>query len=182
MYEAIIFLIDGFEEIEAITTLDILRRAEVSAVSVSLTGRRDITGAHGIIVQADLLFDELHSTKNTMLILPGGGPGTAALHKHEILHELLRLHHHDGEKIAAICAAPTILGELGILSDKTAVCYPSVKDNLKAARHGETSTITDGNITTSKSAGTTPDFALELVRIIKGDQEAAKVAEGMLLV
>ena len=162
--------------------MDILRRAEVGAVSVSLTGRREVTGAHGIIIQADLLLDELQSTAGTMLILPGGGAGTAALHKHEILHELLRLHHQDGGRTAAICAAPTVLGALGLLADKTAVCYPSAKPNLKAARYGETSTITDGNITTSKSAGTTPDFALELVRIIKGDQEAAKVAEGMLLV
>jgi len=181
MYEALLFLIDGFEEIEAITTLDVLRRGGVYAASVSLTGKRYVTGSHGITVLTDLIFDELKDVSHTMLILPGG-PGVTGLFKHEILLELLRLHNSDGGKIAAICAAPTVLGELGILKDKTAVCYPAVEANLKAKKIGDTSTVTDGNITTSKSAGTTIDFALELVRIIKGTPEAAEVAAGMLVV
>ncbi|MCL2840444.1 MAG: DJ-1/PfpI family protein [Defluviitaleaceae bacterium] len=182
MYEAIVFLAEGFEEIEAIGTLDILRRGGVKAASVSLTGQHSVTGAHGITIQADIILDQLPGIEGTMLIISCDGSGIAALHKHEILHELLKLHHSDSGKIAAICAAPTILGKLGILADKTAVCYPSLANNLKAARYGETSTVTDGNITTSKSAGTTMDFALELVRIIKGSEAAAKVAVNMQLI
>jgi 4-methyl-5(b-hydroxyethyl)-thiazole monophosphate biosynthesis len=181
MYEAVVFLADGFEEIEAIATLDILRRAKVKAGSVSLTGRREVLGAHGITVTADTTLDGLDYAPSMMLILPGGGMGTEALQKHEILHELLRMHQSDGGRIAAICAAPTVLGALGILADKTAVCYPSRKSDLQSARHGETSTVTDGSITTSKAAGTTFDFALELVRLLKGSTVAGQVAEALLL-
>jgi len=182
MHEAVLFLADGFEEIEAIATLDILRRGGVNTVGVSLTGKRDVMGVNGITILADLIFDDLEDVSGSMLILPGGRPGTAALRNHELLLELLRLHNADGGKIAAICAAPTILGALGILADKTAVCYPTREAELNAAKMGDTSTVTDGNITTSRGPGTTIDFALELVRILKGDTKAAKVAEGMLLV
>jgi 4-methyl-5(b-hydroxyethyl)-thiazole monophosphate biosynthesis len=176
MYEAILFLTDGFEEIEAIVTLDILRRGGVNVVSVSLTGKHEVTGSHDITVKADLILDELDDNACAILILPGG-PGVANYKKHELLLELLRLHHDEGWHIAAICAAPTILGKLGMLSDKAAVCYPSVQDVLYAGKIVNTSTVTDRNITTSMAAGTAFDFALELVRIIKGDAEADNVAE-----
>jgi len=180
MYEAVLFLVDGFEEIEAIATLDILRRGGVAAVSVSLMGRHEVTGSHEITIKADLILDELEDFTGAMLILPGG-PGRVNFEKHELLLELLRMHNSDGGHIAAICGAPTILGMLGLLSDKTAVCYPSVEGQLNAAKIGQCSTVTDGNITTSKAAATTLDFALELLRIIKGDMKAAKVAEEILI-
>ncbi|MCL1842598.1 MAG: DJ-1/PfpI family protein [Defluviitaleaceae bacterium] len=180
MYEAVLFLVEDFEEIEALATLDILRRGGVKVASVSLTGKYEVTGSHGIKIAADIVFDELDDIAGAMLILPGG-PGTANYKKHELLLELLRIHNHECGRIAAICAAPTVLGHIGILSDKIAVCYPSLESQLHAAEIGQVSTITDGNITTSKGPGTSFDFALELVRIIKGDAEAARVAEGMLL-
>lgn len=179
MYDAIIFLTDGFEEIEAVTTLDILRRGGVSVVTVSLTGRHEVTGSHEICVRADLIFDDLNDT-GEILILPGG-PGTANYKKHELFLELLRTQNASGGKIAAICAAPTVLGELGILADKVAVCYPSLKDDLNAAHFGQCSTVTDANITTSRGPATSVDFALEILRIIKGDRVAADVAEAMLV-
>ncbi|MCL1844693.1 MAG: DJ-1/PfpI family protein [Defluviitaleaceae bacterium] len=180
MYEAFIFLTDGFEEIEAVTTLDILRRGGVSVVSVSLTGRHEVVGSHEIYVGADMLFDDLSGTEGAMLILPGG-PGTANYKKHELFLELLRQHNEAGGKIAAICAAPTVLGGLGILDERVAVCYPALKDDLRAAHFGQASTVTDENITTSKGPATSIDFALEILRIVKGDREAAEVAEGMLV-
>jgi 4-methyl-5(b-hydroxyethyl)-thiazole monophosphate biosynthesis len=180
MYEAILFLVNGFEEIEAITTLDILRRGDVNAISVSLTGRHEVTGSHEITVKADMIFDELRDPSGAMLILPGG-PGRALLEKHELLLELLKMHYADGGHIAAICGAPSILGKLGLLHNKTAVCYPGLENTLNAAKTGQCSTVTDGNITTSKAAGTTIDFALELLRIIKGDLTAAKVADEILI-
>ncbi|MCL2356442.1 MAG: DJ-1/PfpI family protein [Defluviitaleaceae bacterium] len=179
MHEAYVFLTDGFEEIEAITALDILRRGGVSVMSVSLTGKRDVTGSHGICVRANIIFDDIVATEGAMLILPGG-PGTANYKKHELLLELLRLHNATGGKIAAICAAPTVLGMLGFLADKVAVCYPALKDSLKAAEFGQRAVVTDGNITTSKGPATSAEFAFEILRIIKGDREVAKVAEGML--
>ena len=182
--EAVLFLTDGFEEIEAITTLDILRRGGVDVASVSLTGGEDVTGSHGITVEADMMFDEIrgfmgNDTSDAMLILPGG-PGVVDYAKHKPLMELLRRHNAANGRIAAICAAPVVLGELGILHDKTAVCYPALEGKLRAARLGETPTVTEGNITTSKAAGTTMHFALELVRILKGEEEATKVAASML--
>jgi len=180
MYDALIFLAEGFEEIEALATLDILRRGGVVAVSVSLTGRHEVTGSRDVTVHADIVFDQIDDTAETMLILPGG-PGTANYKKHEILLELLRLHNSDGGHIAAICAAPTVLGMLGLLWNKTAVCYPTLENELKAAKIGQCNTITDGNITTSKGPATTMDFAFELLRILKGNEVAAEVAEKMLI-
>jgi 4-methyl-5(b-hydroxyethyl)-thiazole monophosphate biosynthesis len=136
-------------------------------------------GSHYITVKADMIFDQLKDTHGAMLILPGG-PGVANLKEHELLLELLRLHYNDGGKIAAICSAPTVLGMLGFLADKTAVCFPSVEGQLEAANIGETSTVTFGEITTSKGPATTIEFAMELVRILKGGSEAAKVADAML--
>ena len=180
MYEAIVFLTDGFEEIEAIATLDILRRGGVNAASVSLTGEKIVTGARGIAITADLIFDDLTTVDFAMLILPGG-PGTQNYKKHEILLELLRIHHSKGYPLAAICAAPTIFGMLGLLKDKAAVCYPTLESELGAREISPLTTITDGNITTSRSPGTSIEFALEIVRTIKGSPEAAKVAEGLLV-
>jgi 4-methyl-5(b-hydroxyethyl)-thiazole monophosphate biosynthesis len=176
--EAIIFLTNGFEEIEAIAALDILRRGGVKAASVSLTGETEVTGSHDITVKADMLFGELKDTAGAMLILPGG-PGTANYKNHDGLLELLKSHHSKGGKIAAICAAPTVLGMLGILADKTAVCYPTLEAQLNAAHIGKGTTVSDGNITTSKCPATSIEFGLELLRIIKGGSEAAKIADGM---
>jgi 4-methyl-5(b-hydroxyethyl)-thiazole monophosphate biosynthesis len=114
-----------------------------------------------------------------MLVLPGG-PGTANYKNHEPLLNLLRKHNADGGKIAAICAAPTVLGMLGLLSDKTAVCYPSCEPQLNAAKISEKITVTDKNITTSKGPATSAEFALELVRIIKGGPKAAEIAKAIL--
>ena len=180
MYEAFIFLTDGFEEIEAITVLDILRRGGVKIASVSITASRNVTGSHEICVQADLLFENLSGTDGAMLILPGG-PGTANYKKHEPLLDLLRRHNENGGKFAAICAAPTVLGMLGILADRVAVCYPALRDDLGAAHFGQASTITDANVTTSKGPATSIDFALEILRIIKDDRKAADIAEAMLV-
>jgi len=176
MYEAIIFLTNGFEEIEAVAVIDILRRGGVNAVSVSLTGETEVTGSHNITVKADILFEDLKCTKEAVLILPGG-PGTANYKNHAGLLELLKNHHSQCGKTAAICAAPTVLGMLGFLADKTAVCYPTLESQLGAAKISEGTTVTDGNITTSKCPATSIEFGLEILRIIKGS--ADKIAEGM---
>ncbi|MCL1877305.1 MAG: DJ-1/PfpI family protein, partial [Defluviitaleaceae bacterium] len=108
-------------------------------------------------------------------------PGTANYKKHEPLLDLLRRHNENGGKFAAICAAPTVLGMLGILADRVAVCYPALRDDLGAAHFGQASTITDANVTTSKGPATSIDFALEILRIIKDDRKAADIAEAMLV-
>jgi len=178
-YEAILFLINGFEEIEAITPLDILRRGGVNVVSASLMGKLEVTGAHNITIQADMLFEEIETIDGAMLILPGG-PGTANYKKHDPLLEMLNMHNAKGDPIAAICAAPTILGMLGMLGDKSAVCHPSKESELKAKRLLADAVVTDGNITTSRAAGTSVAFGLELVRLLKGSAAAHDIAAAML--
>ncbi|MCL2373264.1 MAG: DJ-1/PfpI family protein [Defluviitaleaceae bacterium] len=179
MYEALLFLAEGFEEIEAIAPLDILRRGNVKVSSVSLTNNHQVTGSHQITITADKIWDEANPSPGTMLILPGG-PGVANYKTHSQLLGLLKSHHQNGGKIAAICGAPTLLGELGLLAGKTATCYPALQGQLKAAEIVNQNVITHGNITTSKSAATSIDFALELLRIIKGSQAAADVAQAIV--
>ncbi|MCL2223351.1 MAG: DJ-1/PfpI family protein [Defluviitaleaceae bacterium] len=179
MYEAIMFLTENFEEVEAIATLDILRRGGVKAASVSITGERVVKGSRDICVTADLIFEELPDVSNAMLILPGG-PGTTSYKEHEPLLELLRTHNAHNRPLAAICAAPTIFGMLGFLSDKTAACYPSCEPQLNAAKISKDPTVTDRNITTSKGVGTSINFALELLRLLKGNDEATRIADMIL--
>ena len=180
MYEAVIFLVDGFEEVEALAPLDILRRGDAKVASVSLMGRLEVTGSHDITVKADMLFEDLKNTENAMLILPGG-PGVPRYKEHAQLLEMLRNHYANGKHIAAICAAPTILGMLGMLADKSAVCHPVKEDELNAAQLLKIPVVTDGNITTSRAAGTSLDFGIELVRILKGKEKATEVAAAILL-
>jgi len=174
--EARVFLTNGFEEIEAITVIDILRRGGVKTASVSLTGKHNVTGSRDITVKADMLFDGAYFDEKMIMILPGG-PGTANYKTHNGLLLLLRVHHSKGGKIGAICAAPTVLGMLGILADKLAVCYPTCEGELGAAKIAPATTITDGNITTSKSPASSTEFALELLRVIKGSEIANSVKE-----
>jgi 4-methyl-5(b-hydroxyethyl)-thiazole monophosphate biosynthesis len=180
---ALVFLVEGFEEIEAVTIINVLRRGGVEAKVVSLTGKREVEGGRGITVLADTTLDGLDSIDNSILVLPGG-PGTHNYMKHEIFLELIKMHNADGGHIAAICAAPTVLGQLGLLRDKAAVCFPSpfLLDKLNAREVPAVSTITDGNTTTANGPAASLDFALEVLRIATGDvAKVSQVAENMLL-
>ena len=179
MYEAIVFLVDGFEEIEAMTVIDVLRRGGVKTASVSLTGSRNVVGSKNTITIADMILDGLNTIDGSILILPGG-PGTSNYKNHEIFLELLCMHYNEGGHIAAICAAPTILGKLGFLSDKTAVCYPILKHELNCRQFGDDNVVTDGNITTSKGPATSIEFSLEILRLIKGLSAATEVSSALL--
>ena len=185
MYDALIFLTDGFEEIEALTPLDILRRGGCRVSSVSLTGAEWVTGSHDITMKADIAFEALtasgggDTTADTFLILPGG-PGTANYKKHEPLLAMLAAAHAAGGPVAAICAAPSVLGMLGILKGKTAVSYPSAEPELTGAVIGRGAVEKDGNIITSKSAATSLLFALEILQAIKGDETADTVRNQIL--
>jgi 4-methyl-5(b-hydroxyethyl)-thiazole monophosphate biosynthesis len=182
MYDALLFLTDGFEEIEALATLDILRRGGCGVPSVSLTGSESVTGRGFVTVKADMLFGpELKNVlePETFLIIPGG-PGVAGLKRHGPFLDLVKAHHKSGGNLAAICAGPTVLGMLGILEGKTAVCYPGHEGELSGAKIGTGDVETDGNIITSKAAGTTFKFALEILKHIKGAETAEKVRESIL--
>ena len=178
MKTAAIFLIDGFEETEALTTVDILRRGGVVVTTTSLTGRQEVISKNKIPVRADAMFDEVKAHNFDMLILPGG---TLAIKDHEGLQELVKKYHAEGKLIAAICAAPAALGKAGVLAGKTAVCYPGLESHLTGARIGHNIVETDGNITTAKGPAVTPFFALKLLEILEGKAMADEVAEGFLI-
>lgn len=160
MSKVFAFVADGLEEVECLAVVDVLRRSGVDTELVSVMGRKDITGAHGIHFQADVLFEEVNTDEADVLFLPGGMPGTSNLKAHEGLSE-------------AICAAPSILGEMDLLKGRTATCYPGFEDMLHGASHTLQGVVTDGNITTARGLGYALDLGLELVRLLLGSQHAA---------
>ncbi|MDR2709964.1 MAG: DJ-1/PfpI family protein [Burkholderiales bacterium] len=178
MARAALFLIDGFEETEALCTADILRRGDVDVALVSLDGQPTVRGKHHIAVVADTLFEDLGDADFDMLILPGG---TIAYLDHAPLLAYLQTHDQAGKLLAAICAAPAVFGTLGMLKDKAAVCYPGMEGYLTGARLNQKEVETDGHITTSKGPGTTIPFALRLLTILQGKSVAQRVAENFLV-
>ncbi len=179
--KAFVFLATGFEEIEAVATIDVLRRGEVEVVTVSITGTSVVEGAHGIPVKADELFDSVNFEDGAMLILPGGMPGASNLNEHEGLRNLIMKFYSQEKYLAAICAAPLVFGGLGILKGKTATCYPSFEPRLTGAILSGQTVVQDGKIITGKGPGFAVDFGLQIVSILKGTEKANEVAKGMLL-
>ena len=172
-----VFLADGFEDIEALAPVDILRRAAADVRIVGVTGRA-VTSSNGVTVQAGCGLDAVTLDGCDMLVLPGGGKGTENLKASPRVIELVRQAHERGITIAAICAAPAILAELGLLKGRKAVCYPSMTDELAKngadVREAE-QVVIDGNIITAKAAGASIDFGLELAAALKGREASEKV-------
>lgn len=174
-----IFLTTGFEDIEAIATIDILRRAELNVKSVSLTDSKQVMSSHQILVTADLMFDQVDFSEAELLILPGG---TTRFNEHENMKKELLAFANKGEKVAAICASPMVLGGLGLLDGKKATCYPGFEQYLKdATLQTDKSVVVDGNITTGRGPGLTIDFALNLVEQLAGEEKRDTVAAGLLV-
>lgn len=166
-----IFLDNGFEEIEAITTIDLLRRANIALTTVSVTGDILVTGAHAISVKADKLFGDLSFEDAEMLILPGGATN---LIDSKPLCDLLIQHNNDNKLIAAICAAPAVLGQLGILDGKQATCYPGFEHHL-AESHVGGLVVESHNIITAKGPGLSSDFAFCIIEKLAGSEVADQV-------
>lgn len=174
-----LFLITGFEEIEALATVDILRRAGLGVKTVSLTDNKVVMGSHGVPVTADVMFSEGSYASAEMLVLPGGTP---AYNDHEGVKKEILAFANKGEKVAAICASPMVLGGLGLLKGKKATCYPSFEQYLTGAvLNTDKTVVVDGNITTGRGPGLTIDFALSLVEQIAGKAKREEVAKGLLV-
>lgn len=171
---------EGFEEIEALTTVDILRRAEIETLMVSVTERLEVKGAHDISIITDILLEDAPYEKANMIVLPGGMPGTKHLNQHIVLKHLIK-EFAQNKRVAAICAAPQILGKMDLLQGKKAVCYPGNEQYLKGAEVLQIPVVTDGNITTGRGAGPASAFALEIVKVLKGEEAAKEVAKKILL-
>lgn len=173
-----VFLANGFEEIEALAVVDVLRRAGVEVVTVGVGGKTP-EGAHDIAVCADMAEQETTLHQMRGMILPGGMPGTLNLEKSPIVQEALRYAMEHDLPVGAICAAPSILGHAGYLQGKKATCYPGFKSELPGAILVDDAVVTDGNITTACGPGVAIDFALELVRVLVSAEKADEIRSAM---
>lgn len=181
MKESFLFLAEGFEEIEALTAVDVLRRGGIPVKTVSLTSALQVTGAHGVTVTADLLFDNTLFSDPEWLILPGGMPGAMNLYEFTPLHGLLKnqlLSAHG--KIAAICAAPIVLGQLGLLNGRKATCYPGFESYLHGAEIVNAPVVVDGKFVLGNGPSSALRWALNIVKETKGMDVALEIANGML--
>ncbi len=176
-----VHLAEGFEEIEAITIIDVLRRAALNVQTVSVTGEHEVTGAHGVPVKADLLFEKASYDESQMIILPGGMPGSKNLMEHTGLSKQLQQFNREGKMIGAICAAPMVLGNLGLLNGKKAVCYPGFENQLIGASLSTQPSVVDGTIITGRGVGAALDFALNIVKELKDKPTADKLGQALLV-
>lgn len=169
-----IFLADGFEEIEALAPLDIMRRANIDVKTVGVTGEW-VTGAHNITVKADILPGEVDYTKLDCVILPGGLPGTTNLEKDERVQAAIDYANEKGGLLCAICAAPSILGHKGLLKGKEATCYPGFEDSFDGGVYVKKSVVKSGNIITSNGMGSAYKFAFEITAALTSWEVADKI-------
>jgi 4-methyl-5(b-hydroxyethyl)-thiazole monophosphate biosynthesis len=181
MKKAFVHFAEGFEEIEALTIVDVLRRAGIETEMVSVTGKRQVTGAHDIKITANVVFEDVNYEEAAIVILPGGMPGSKNLMEHEGLAKVLKTKSSQMQPIAAICAAPMVLGELGILEGKEAVCFPGFEPHLKGATVKTDATLKSNNIITGRGPGAALNFSLEIVKLLKDKNTADKLAQGMLV-
>jgi len=176
-----VHLAEGFEEIEALTVVDLLRRAGIETETVSITGRLPVTGSHGVKVIADILFEDAVYNNCDYIVLPGGMPGSSNLDAHTGLREKILSFHNQGKGLAAICAAPLVLGHAGVLGGKKATCYPGFEKELEGAEALTDTVVVDGSVITSRGPATAIPFALALIEKIKGKETAGEIADGILL-
>ena len=175
-----VLLADGFEEVEALTVVDLLRRAQMYVATVSVTEEYIVHGAHGINIQTEDLFEEVNFADVDVVVLPGGMPGTLHLKEHEGVRRVVADFAQSGKLIGAICAAPTVLADLGLLKGKRITCYLSVETEIQGAVITRKPVTVDGNIVTSRGVGTAIDFALELIAVLMGREKAVSIAESIV--
>lgn len=176
-----VLLADGFEEIEAISVIDVLRRAGLTVSAVGVHGAR-ATGSHAIEVACDTTLDALDVEAIDWIVLPGGMPGARVLAEDARVQALLRAHDERGRALAAICAAPMALGRAGLLRGKRATCFPGFEHELTGADvDARSRVVVDGRVITSRGPGTALEFALAIVRATAGDALADKLTSGMLV-
>ena len=181
MKESFVFMADGFEEVEALTCVDVLRRAGMPVTTVSINEDPMVTGAHGVMVVADSVFGDDNYADAEWLVLPGGMPGATNLASHEALCRELVAQDERGGKVAAICASPAIvLAPLGLLDGRDAVCYPGMEAAVGNARWGGAPVAIAGNVVTGNGPAAAARFALTLVAQSLGQEQADQVAAGML--
>lgn len=175
-----VFMAQGCEEIEGLTVVDIARRAGIEVITIAVGPEQKIAGSHDIIFMTDETKDSVDYSKLDGIVLPGGMPGTINLGEDESVNQVIKKFAVEGKLVAAICAAPSVLGQAGILEGKRATCYPGFEEKLSGATCSMDAVIRDENIITSRGMGTAIPFALEIVRYFLDDEAASKVATGLV--
>lgn len=176
-----VHLAQGFEEIEAVSIIDVLRRADLDVLVVSVTGNLAVTGSHQLTIMADTFFEKVKYSDVFMIVLPGGMPGASNLDKHEGLQKQILKFDAESKQLAAICAAPLVYGNLGLLNGKQAVCYPGFEKYLEGAEILGIPVVESGNITTGRGPGVAIQFALKLVEKLVSKEKAELLANQMLV-
>jgi 4-methyl-5(b-hydroxyethyl)-thiazole monophosphate biosynthesis len=179
MDKVLIYLAPGFEELEAVTIIDLLRRAGID-VTIAGLEREAVTGSHEITITCDAFYEDVDADDFDYLILPGGQPGTNNLKSDKRILEIVRKFDSDDKIIGAICAAPTVLHEAGILNNVKVTSYPLEKKVFDPSLYEENDVVTDGNIVTSRGVGTAIDFTLDIIGKIKGNEVKLQTAERIL--
>ncbi len=180
MSKAAVFFGTGYEEIEALTVVDILRRAGVETVMVSVMDEKSVAGSHDIRVETDALIEEIDFTGLDVIVLPGGMPGTKNLEACEALMAQVDAFAAQGKIVAAICAAPSILGHRGILKGKKACSFPSFESHLEGAQVLQQPAVMDGNLITGRGMGAAIPFGLKILEKLQGEEAARKMAEAII--
>lgn len=175
-----VFLATGFEDIEAIAPVDIMRRAGLEVQTVSITGEEIVTSAHGVGIASDLLLSDVDFSSAEMLVLPGGLPGSTNLDACKPLTEAIKRHFESGGPIAAICAAPLVYGHLGLLKGRRATCYPGVERELAGATYTAAIVERDGNIITGKGPAAAFEFGYTIVDYFLGEGASQPLRQGMI--
>ena len=180
MAKVYVFLAEGFEDVEALIPIDVLRRGGVDVVTVSISEFPLVTSAHGVNIEADMIFEQGDFDDADLLMLPGGMPGASNLFDHEGVCQALKAQFAAGKKISAICAAPAVvLAQLGILDGKQATCYPGFEQMLKKATYTADLVTVDGQITTAEGPAAAFPYAYELLSQLVDKQTSDQIAEGM---
>jgi 4-methyl-5(b-hydroxyethyl)-thiazole monophosphate biosynthesis len=179
--KAIVFLADGFEEVEAITPIDYLRRAGVELTTVSISGNRTVTGSHKVPLIADKTLAEIDRVYDALL-LPGGMPGAANLAASAEVGKRLKEQAAAGRIVAAICASPAlVLAPLGLIAGRRFTCYPGMEQETSGGKWSEDRVVVDGNIVTSRGAGTAADWAIALIGLLLTPADGEKLAKAVVL-
>lgn len=180
MARVLIPLADGFEEIEAVSSIDILRRGNVEVVTAAVGGSASVRGAHGMVMRADVLLADVAEEDFLAVLLPGGGEGVENLRRCDLLFSILRRHNRDGRLLCAICAAPVLLVEAGVVAEGLHItCYPTCQMELDR-NWSPAPVVVEGNVVTGQGPGTSFLFALVVLKLLVGETVARKVARGMV--
>ncbi len=178
--KVLVHFAEGFEEIEALAVVDILRRAAIETVMVSVTGNKVVGSTRNIKVVCDALFEEVNYSDADMIVLPGGMPGTKNLDAHTKLKEKISQFYSEKKWLAAICAAPIVYGKMGLLQGERATCYPGCEADLKGAETVTEEVVVSGKFITSMGPGTAMEFGFKIVEILLGKESSDKLKKAMI--